>query len=230
MFQMDIVSLVVRYKKRLISGWADLYYKVFQEPFYFFSFNRNGNRYECRGKLRNSHVIVVGRGNTISIGKNTLLNKVDITVSGHNNRLIIRNNVRFPEGGRIRIEDSDNIIEIGQKSTLINCFLSVADTKTRLILGENCLFSAGVAIRTSDSHSIVGTSGIRINPGEDVIIGNHVWVGYGVTILKGSMIGDNCIVGTESVVSGQKIEQNTVAVGNPCRIVKRGVNWIEKRI
>lgn len=159
-----------------------------------------------------------------------MLNKVNISISGYNNHLIVHENVRFSEGGRVRIEDSDNVVEIGDKTTLINCFLSVADTKTRLIIGENCLFSAGVTIRTSDSHSIVDSSGLRINPGCDVIIGSHVWIGNGATVLKGSTIGDDCVIGTESVVSGQQLEQNVVAVGNPCRIVKRGVNWQIKRI
>lgn len=226
---MNVASFLLRLKKRLLSGWADIFYVFFLKPLYFLSFNSNGNRFGCKGKVRHSHVLVVGSGNVVSIGNNSLLNKVDLSISGNNNQLIIHDNVRFPEGGRIRIEDSDNIIEIGEKTTLINCFLSVADTKTRLTIGQNCLFSAGVIIRTSDSHSIVDMSGARINPGRDVVIGNHVWIGYGTSVLKGSTIGDDSIIGTESVVSGQQLEQNVVAVGNPCRIVKRGVNWTLKR-
>lgn len=227
---MNIVSFVVRNKNRLICLWADFFFVFFQKPFYSFCFNSKGNRFDCKGKMRNSHVLVEGHGNTILIGNKSLLNKVDIAVSGYNNQLIIHDNVNFLEGGRIRIEDGNNIVEIADRTMLINCFFSVADTNTRLIVGQDCLFSAGVVIRTSDSHSILNSSVERINSGGDVIIGNHVWVGYDATILKGSTIGDNSIVGTKSVVSGQKIEQNVVAVGNPCRTVKYGVNWTEKRI
>lgn len=227
---MSIVSFVVKNKKRLIGRWADFFFYVFQKPFYSISFNSDGNRFGCKGKMRNSHVLVLGHGNTISIGNNALLNKVDISISGHNNQLIIHDNVSFLEGGRIRIEDSNNIVEILDRTTLINCFFSVADKNTKINVGQDCLFSAGVIIRTSDSHSILNLSGERINPGRDVIIGNHVWIGYGTTVLKGSTIGDDSIVGTESVVSGQQLEKNVVAVGNPCRIVKQGVNWTEKRL
>lgn len=224
------MSFVVRNKKRLINRWADFLFAFFQKPFYSFCFNSKGNRFECKGKMRNSHVLVEGHGNTILIGNKALLNKVDVSISGYNNQLIIHDNVCFLEGGRIRIEDGNNIVEIADRTMLVNCFFSAADTNTRLIVGRDCLFSAGVVIRKSDSHSILNSSKKRINSGRDVIIGNHVWIGYDTTILKGSTIGDNSIVGTKSVVSGQQIEQNVVAVGNPCRIVKNGVNWTEKRI
>ena len=45
-------------------------------------------------------------------------------------------------------------------------------------------------------------------------IGKNVWIGANVTILKDSVIGDNCVVGAGSVVKG-KYRENTVIAGNP---------------
>lgn len=48
-----------------------------------------------------------------------------------------------------------------------------------------------------------------------MIIGNNVFIGANTTILPGSEIGDNCIVGAGSVVRG-KLETGYVYSGNPC--------------
>lgn len=53
-----------------------------------------------------------------------------------------------------------------------------------------------------------------------VTIGNNVWLGGGVTVLPGVTIGDNCVIGAGSLVS-KNIPNNTLAFGNPCRIVKQ---------
>ncbi|MES2260221.1 MAG: sugar O-acetyltransferase [Pseudomonadota bacterium] len=54
---------------------------------------------------------------------------------------------------------------------------------------------------------------------QPVTIGNHVWIGASVTILPGVTIGDNCTIGAGSVVS-KSIPANSVALGNPCRVVR----------
>lgn len=53
-----------------------------------------------------------------------------------------------------------------------------------------------------------------------VTIGNSVWIGGNVTILPGVTIGDNCTIGAGSVVP-HDIPANSVAVGNPCKVIKK---------
>lgn len=55
---------------------------------------------------------------------------------------------------------------------------------------------------------------------EPVTIGNNVWIGGGATILPGVTIGDNCVIGAGAVVS-RSLPANSVAVGNPARIIKK---------
>ncbi|MGI0480752.1 acyltransferase [Geminocystis sp. CENA526] len=50
-------------------------------------------------------------------------------------------------------------------------------------------------------------------------IGNNVWIGANVTILKGVSIGDRTIVGAGSVVT-KSLPENVIAVGNPAQIIK----------
>lgn len=52
-----------------------------------------------------------------------------------------------------------------------------------------------------------------------IVVGNNVWFGGGCTVLPGVTIGDNCVIGAGSVVT-RDIPANSVAVGNPCRVLR----------
>lgn len=54
---------------------------------------------------------------------------------------------------------------------------------------------------------------------KDISIGNNVWIADKVTICKGVTIGNNVIIGANSVVI-KDIEDNCIAVGNPCKKIK----------
>lgn len=52
-----------------------------------------------------------------------------------------------------------------------------------------------------------------------VVIGSNVWIGDGVAVLAGANIGDGCIIGANSVVTGP-IAPDTIAVGTPARPIR----------
>lgn len=52
-----------------------------------------------------------------------------------------------------------------------------------------------------------------------ISVGNNVWIGGNVTVLPGVTIGNNVTIGAGSVVT-RDIPDNTLAVGNPCRVIK----------
>jgi acetyltransferase-like isoleucine patch superfamily enzyme len=63
----------------------------------------------------------------------------------------------------------------------------------------------------------------------DVRVGHNNWIGYGACILRGATIGDNCVIGTSTVVT-KDIPSNAVAAGVPARVVRmrdtpRGLRW-----
>ena len=53
-----------------------------------------------------------------------------------------------------------------------------------------------------------------------ITVGNNVWFGGNVSVLSGVNIGDNVVIGAGSVVV-KNIPSNTLAVGNPCRVIKK---------
>lgn len=53
-----------------------------------------------------------------------------------------------------------------------------------------------------------------------IAVGSNVWIGAQVCVLPGVRIGDNCVIGAGSVVT-RDIPAGSVAVGNPCRVIRR---------
>lgn len=54
----------------------------------------------------------------------------------------------------------------------------------------------------------------------DIVIGNDVWTGYGVTVLSGVKIGDGCVIGAETVVT-KSVEPYSIVCGNPGRVIRK---------
>lgn len=198
---------------------------VFKKVYYCSCYNCNGNTFVCKGSFFNTKIILSGRNNTLLIEKGAKLYNVNIFISGCNNKLVIHENVNFKESGRIILEDENNLLEINRNTDFVDCFFAIRDYgKSRVIIGEDCMFSAKITVRNSDAHSIIDSFGRRINPSRDVIIGNHVWVGYGATLLKGTKIGDNSIIASQAVIAGC-YPSCCIVAGNPGKIIKADVSW-----
>ncbi|MBB6447581.1 acyltransferase [Bacillus benzoevorans] len=178
---------------------------------------------------KNIKVKIIGNNNEIIFKSNSNLKDFKIYINGNNNRIIIHEN-SFIENGEFFIEDDGNVIIINSNSTICFGFHFACIEGTIIEIGEDCLFSSNVTIRTGDSHSIVNMDGERINRSNNVSIGNHVWIGNDCTILKGSIIKDNTIVGTRSLVSKKFSETGLIITGVPAKRIKSGVNWDKQRI
>ncbi len=107
-----------------------------------------------------------------------------------------------------------------------NCYLSAKEEHISLIIKDNCALSRNVKIMTSDGHPIFSNNK-RINPAKDITIHNHVWIGDNVTILKNVTIGENSVIGINSTVT-KDIPSNSIAAGNPAKIVKENITWQDK--
>jgi acetyltransferase-like isoleucine patch superfamily enzyme len=59
----------------------------------------------------------------------------------------------------------------------------------------------------------------------DTVIGDHVWVASGVSVLKGSRIGDGSILACGSVVHKVTIPPHSLAGGTPCRVLAENKTW-----
>jgi acetyltransferase-like isoleucine patch superfamily enzyme len=110
-------------------------------------------------------------------------------------------------------------ISIG-KGNFFNSNVSIGAAE-RVAIGDDCLIGTSVSIADCDFHD-VNPETRRTSQGAKmpVRIGNNVWLGSSVAVLKGVTIGDNTVVGAMSVVT-KSIPANCVAAGNPARILRQ---------
>ena len=89
-------------------------------------------------------------------------------------------------------------------------------------VGDNCFIGPNVSIYTACHSTDPVERNSRREWAKPVTIGDNVWIGGSVTILPGVTIGSNVTIGAGSVVV-KDIPDGCVAVGNPCRVVKRNI-------
>ena len=109
-------------------------------------------------------------------------------------------------------------IRVG-KRFFANFNLTVLD-EARVTIGDDCFIGPNVSIYTACHSTDPIERNTRREWAEPVTIGDNVWIGGSVTILPGVTIGSNVTIGAGSVVT-RDIPDNVVAVGNPCKVIKK---------
>lgn len=72
-------------------------------------------------------------------------------------------------------------------------------------------------------------TGERINPAADVILGDHVWVGLKVQVLKGVRVGEHSILAAGCVVI-RDVPAHTIVAGVPAKPIRSGITWARARL
>lgn len=214
--------------------------KLLHLPFINPLFNRwlAGNRRNLKGRnnivrigsslLTRTRIRIHGDGNHVEIGPGCRLHDMNIVISGSGHRLVIGEKCQLL--GEIKMEDRDGEIVIGSGTTMENTYVGVYDVGKRVIIGRDCMFAEEVGIRAGDMHSIIDAgTGRRINPSREVVIGDHVWLARGVTVLKGVHIGGHTVVGTHSLVT-KDLPANALCGGVPAKVIREGISWDRRRL
>lgn len=129
-------------------------------------------------------------------------------------------NVRI--GYRVEFLHGNNI-EIGENSTILHSGYIWAGYESKIIIGKDVMIGPNTMIVAFDH-------GMVIDPKtpfkkqdyleKDIIIGNNVWIGANVVILKGVEIGDNCVVAAGSVIT-KSLKNNSIAAGIKAKVIKQ---------
>ena len=116
--------------------------------------------------------------------------------------------------------DYGSNIRVGRRF-FANFNFTVLD-EAAVTVGDNCFIGPNVSIYTACHSTDPIERNSRREWAKPVTIGDNVWIGGSVTILPGVTIGSNVTIGAGSVVV-KDIPDGCVAVGNPCRVVKRNI-------
>ncbi len=82
-----------------------------------------------------------------------------------------------------------------------------------VFIAPNCgFYTAGHPLEASERNK-------GLEYARPITVGDNVWFGANVSVLPGVTIGDNCVIGAGSVVN-KDIQANSLAVGNPCKVIR----------
>ena len=140
-------------------------------------------------------------------------------------KVTVKGTCRIAKGSVIHVFKNGRL-EFGNNfSSNGNFTLSCADN---ICFGSNCMLGWDITIMDSDGgHAIIQLSdNSEVNKSSSIVIGNHVWIGASASILKGSQIGDGCIIGFKSNVCGLNCPAYSIIAGNPASIIKSGYSWL----
>jgi acetyltransferase-like isoleucine patch superfamily enzyme len=139
--------------------------------------------------------------------------------------------LQIGKGGRIRF---GRFAWIGD-GTKIRCHEGRVEIGPKTVLGQDCTISAYQSVRIGEQcviadramfidfdHSVIDVELPIRRQGiykRDVEVGSNCWIGYGACILRGVRVGDNAIVGTNSVVT-RDVPANAVVGGVPAKVIR----------
>ncbi len=109
-------------------------------------------------------------------------------------------------------------IEIGENFYAnVNCVILDG---AKVTFGDNVFVAPNCGFYTAGHPFDVDQRNRGLEYAYPITVGNNVWIGAQVCVLPGVTIGDNCVIGAGSVVT-RDIPPHSLAVGNPCRVIRR---------
>lgn len=105
------------------------------------------------------------------------------------------------------------------KNVYANFNLTLVDD-THIYVGDGTLFGPNVVVATAGHPILPSLRAKRLQYNAPVHIGKNCWIGAGAVIVPGVTIGDDTVIGAGSIVT-RDIPSGVVAVGNPCRVMRK---------
>lgn len=158
--------------------------------------------------FENTLIQMSGRGNAFSLKKTTSVVSGAIFYIGY--------------GGSIQIEEN---CEIGNGDAYIDVRGDYIN-KHKVLIKKGSHIAKGIHIRQNDGQCMLDpVTKLPCNEPQDVIIGEHCWIGTRTIILKGAELPNNTIVGANSLINKKFTEENTLIAGSPAKVIKKNVYW-----
>jgi acetyltransferase-like isoleucine patch superfamily enzyme len=166
-----------------------------------------------RGRLRTDGLCFICPGVQLEIGRHATLHIGRWAWIGH--------------GSKLRVHEGE--VRIGAKTVMgQECTISAFQ---HVSIGRECIVADRVMLIDFDHGMVEVERPIRLQGiyKRDVRVGHNVWIGYGACILRGATVGDNSVIGTSAVVTGE-VPTNAVVGGVPARVIRmreapRSMRW-----
>ncbi|MGH3344849.1 MAG: acyltransferase [Carbonactinosporaceae bacterium] len=169
-----------------------------------------------RFKLRNPHVVTEG---FVFLGRG-----VEVYARRGYGRLVLGRWVHVGDGTAIRCHEGN--LRIGDKAVFgrydtVNCYLDIEIGAAALI--SDWIYICDFDHRFADLATPIKDQGIEKTP---VRIGPDVWIGTKASVLRGTRVGQGCVIAAHAVVT-RDVPPHSVVVGSPARVVGNRVEDYE---
>lgn len=189
--------------------------------------NLNNNFITGKPVLKKSSIHFYGQNNYIIFGDGASL-EGSIIKFRQDNSLVYIDSQTSPLKLNIELGFNSSIY-IGKNIVTAASVHLAASESSSIIIGDECIIGGNVKIWATDFHPIYSISdNSRQNPGESILIGDHVWIGNTVSLLKGCKIGSGSIIGHKSLCSRLTAESNSLYAGVPAKKIKDGIFWVKE--
>ena len=182
---------------------------------------------------------LVMRASKVRFGKNLLLKGCPFIYNKKGAELTIGNNVT------VKSSFLSNLVGLYSRTIIVTrapgAYIRIGDNvgmsgvtiyaRKGIEIGENTAIGGNTKILDNDFHPIEAETRNKLLmdknggdsdliPAKPIKIGKNCFIGCNAIILKGTELGDGCVVGAGAVVSG-KFEPDSVIVGNPARCIRK---------
>lgn len=191
-------------------------------------------RFKVCSRCRRLFPLLIHRNGKVALNKSAVIDihsdALDFNCGARFNEpfpglLEMMQNAQLIIEGRFKIFAGAHLI-IGPNATLrlgnghinrhakIRCF-------NHIQIGNDVTISENVVMWDTDAHAVMREEYVKTAP---IVIGDRVWIGTNVIILKGVTIGNNVVIGAGSVVN-KNIPSNCLAAGNPAKVIRTNISW-----
>ena len=182
---------------------------------------------------------LVMKASKVRFGKNLLLKGCPFIYNKKGAELTIGNNVT------VKSSFLSNLVGLYSRTIIVTrapgAYIRIGDNvgmsgvtiyaRKGIEIGENTAIGGNTKILDNDFHPIEAETRNKLLmdknggdsdliPAKPIKIGRNCFIGCNAIILKGTELGDGCVVGAGAVVSG-KFEPDSVIVGNPARCIRK---------
>ena len=174
--------------------------------------------------LDNSNIKFIGKNNILYVDNGITLVNSSIEFRGDNSLVYLcKTNDKLTIDVKIY---NNSTLYFGKNMWINKGIKIVISEETNVFFGCDCLVSYDTCIRTGDPHIIYDiNTRKRVNHSKSVYIGDHVWIGQDVKILKGTEIPADSVIAMNSCVTKKFDKTNTIIGGYPAKIIRQDVNW-----
>lgn len=165
-----------------------------------------------------------------SIGEDSYLG-ADCHITG-GQYIEVGSNVKCGRGLLLEAWDQYNYKRLGKPEIMIHDHVTFTEythisAVNKVEIGEGCLFGRYVYISDNDHGDCNDVHNKEVRPVErdlhskgGVVIGKNVWIGDKVSILSGVTVGDNAVIGANSVVT-KSVPEGCIVAGVPAKVIKK---------